>query len=88
MDPWCYSEKLKVVKINTENYPALASKYNVRRRARVWRCRRFAVLTRLLCLRQINALPTLVLFKSGQPVDRLEGLPTAAQLIARVRPHL
>jgi hypothetical protein len=37
---------------------------------------------------QISALPTLVLFKGGKPVDRIEGLPTAAQLIARVRSYL
>jgi len=29
-----------------------------------------------------------VLFKGGKPVDRIEGLPTAAQLIGRVRGHL
>jgi thioredoxin-like negative regulator of GroEL len=55
------SEKVSIVKINTEKYPALASKY------------------------QINALPTLVLFKGGKPVDRVEGLPTAEQLRQRVQ---
>ena len=30
----------------------------------------------------------LVLFKGGKPVDRIEGLPTAAQLIARVQSYL
>lgn len=30
---------------------------------------------------QIHALPTLVLFKNGQPVDRIEGVMTADQLI-------
>lgn len=33
----------------------------------------------------IHALPTLVLFKGGQPVDRIEGVLTADQLINRVR---
>ncbi len=33
----------------------------------------------------IHALPTLVLFKGGQPLDRIEGVLTADQLINRVR---
>ena len=44
------------VKINTEKYPSIASKF------------------------QVNALPTLVLFKQGKPVRRLEGALTASQL--------
>lgn len=53
--------EVKVVKIDTEKYPAIASQHN------------------------IHALPTLVLFKQGQPVDRIEGVQTADQLVARVR---
>ncbi len=53
--------EVKVVKIDTEKYPAIASQH------------------------QIHALPTLVLFKQGQPVDRIEGVLTADQLVARVR---
>lgn len=53
--------KLRVVKINTENYPALASKH------------------------QIHALPTLVLFKQGQPVERIEGVLPANQLVQRLQ---
>jgi thioredoxin-like negative regulator of GroEL len=34
---------------------------------------------------QITALPTVVLFKGGEPVDRIEGLPTAPQLLQRVQ---
>ena len=34
---------------------------------------------------KIHALPTLVLFKDGQPVDRIEGVLTADQLASRVR---
>ena len=34
---------------------------------------------------KIHALPTLVLFKSGQPIDRIEGVLTADQLASRVR---
>ncbi len=52
---------LRIVKINTENYPQLASRY------------------------QIHALPTLVLFKQGQPIDRIEGVLQAPQLVQRLR---
>lgn len=36
----------------------------------------------------IYALPTLVLFKNGAEVDRIEGVIQAAQLIDRVQPFL
>lgn len=35
-----------------------------------------------------QALPTLILFKGGQPVDRVEGLLTEAQLTDRLARHL
>ena len=53
--------QLKVVKINVDNYPAIASQY------------------------QIAALPTLVLFKQGQPVQRIEGVVKAPQLIQQLQ---
>lgn len=53
--------RLRVVKINTDNYPQLASNY------------------------RIEALPTLVLFKNAQPVDRLEGVIQAQPLIQRLQ---
>ncbi len=53
--------RLQVVKINTDNYPALASEH------------------------RIQALPTLVLFKNGKPVDRVEGVVQAQQLIQRLQ---
>ncbi|MCT7952866.1 thioredoxin [Ancylothrix sp. C2] len=53
--------RLIVVKINTDNYPQLASHYH------------------------IEALPTLVLFKNAQPVDRLEGVMQAQTLIQRLQ---
>ncbi len=56
--------ELKVVKIDTDKYPTLASQH------------------------RIAALPTLVLFKGGQPIDRIEGVLPADQLVARLRPHL
>ena len=37
---------------------------------------------------QIQSLPTLVLFKKGQPVDRIEGLLQANQLIGRLQQQL
>ncbi len=33
----------------------------------------------------IEALPTLVLFKNGQPVERIEGVVSAEQLIPRLQ---
>ncbi|NEQ09225.1 MAG: thioredoxin [Moorea sp. SIO4E2] len=54
-------DRLKVVKIDTEKYPQLASQY------------------------QIQALPTLVLFKNGQPQQRIEGLRPAEDLIQQLQ---
>jgi thioredoxin len=34
----------------------------------------------------IHALPTLVLFKNGQPVERIEGVLAPEDLIARLKP--
>lgn len=56
--------QLKVIKIDTDRYPQLATQY------------------------QIHALPTLVLFKQGQPVERIEGVLQAESLIQRVKPLL
>ncbi|MEL6578966.1 MAG: thioredoxin [Cyanobacteria bacterium J06621_12] len=50
-------DRLQVVKIDTDKYPNLASKY------------------------QVEALPTLVLFKDGQPATKIEGVHQAPQLI-------
>ncbi len=57
-------EKLMVVKIDTDNYPQLASQYH------------------------IYALPTLVLFKNGAEVHRIEGVMQPAQLIDRLQHFL
>jgi thioredoxin len=54
-------EQVKIVKINTENYPDLASQHH------------------------IYALPTLVMFKNGHPVDRIEGVVPVNQLIQRLQ---
>jgi thioredoxin len=37
---------------------------------------------------RVYALPTLVLFKEGKPIQRFEGLVAAAQLIAQLRPYI
>eukprot|EP00850_Spirogloea_muscicola_P003805 SM000015S01305 [mRNA] locus=s15:1243685:1243979:+ [translate_table: standard] len=50
-------DRLSVVKIDTERYPALASRYN------------------------IHALPTFVLFKGGQPVQRVVGANSTASAV-------
>ncbi|MEM1171919.1 MAG: thioredoxin [Cyanobacteria bacterium P01_H01_bin.35] len=53
-------DKLRIVKIDTDKYPQLASRYG------------------------IEALPTLVLFKNGQPADKIEGVIQPPQLVQRL----
>jgi thioredoxin len=52
--------QLKIIKIDTDKYPEIASQH------------------------QVGALPTIVLFKGGQPVDRWEGVLPTEQLIDRI----
>ncbi|MDX1978418.1 MAG: thioredoxin [Pseudanabaenaceae cyanobacterium bins.68] len=54
--------KATIVKINTDNYPDLASQY------------------------RITALPTMIVFKQGKPVERLEGAIPADQLYQKLQP--
>ena len=56
--------RLKVVKIDSDRYPQLASQY------------------------EIQALPTLVLFRQGQVIKRIEGGQMADPLIAALEPLL
>ncbi len=56
--------KIKIIKIDTDKYPQIASQHGV------------------------TALPTLVLFKAGGPVDRIEGVVPTDQLVSRLRSHL
>jgi thioredoxin len=55
------NQQIKIVKINVDNYPDLASRY------------------------QVYALPTLVVFKQGQPVHKIEGVVKSNQLIQQLR---
>ncbi|KAK4490206.1 hypothetical protein RD792_000863 [Penstemon davidsonii] len=57
-------DKIQVVKIDTEKYPAIANKYS------------------------IQALPTFILFKDGEPFDRFEGAMAADLLIQRIETSL
>lgn len=36
----------------------------------------------------VRGIPTLILFKGGQPVERLVGYMPKSQLVARIEPHL
>lgn len=57
-------QQVRIVKINTEIYPQLASQY------------------------QIQALPTLVLFKQGQPAFRIEGVLPIDKLLQRLHSQI
>jgi thioredoxin-like negative regulator of GroEL len=37
------------------------------------------------CTTRMQALPTMVLFYKGKPIDRVEGLPSEAELLRRVQ---
>lgn len=54
-------QQIKVVKINVDNYPDLASRY------------------------KIYTLPTLVVFKQGQPIQRIEGVVRSQQLVEQLQ---
>lgn len=58
------TDKIQIVKIDTEKYPAIANKY------------------------KIEALPTFILFKDGEPCDRFEGAMGADPLIKRIEASL
>jgi len=55
------SDRLRIVKIDSEKYPELATQH------------------------KIYALPTLILFKDAQPVERIEGVVQTNQLIQRLQ---
>ncbi len=59
-----YAQRLKVVKVNTDESPSVAGEY------------------------QVSGIPCLILFKNGQPVDRIVGYVPEKQLAAMVGKHL
>jgi thioredoxin 1 len=56
--------RVKVVKLNTDESPDTAMKY------------------------QVMSIPTLLLFKNGQPVERVVGAMPKPALMNRIQPHL
>lgn len=59
-----YKQRLKVVKVNTDESPSVAGKY------------------------EVSGIPCLILFKNGQPVDRIVGYVPEKQLAEMVDKHL
>lgn len=59
-----YTGRLKVVKLNTDDSPSIAGRY------------------------EVSGIPALILFKSGEPVDRIVGYVPEKQLAAMVEKHL
>ena len=58
-----YPEKVKVVKLNTDEAPTVAARYG------------------------IMSIPTLILFKGGQPVAQLIGAQPKQSILAQIQPH-
>ncbi len=59
-----YGMRVRLAKLNTEEYPALAGQYEIR------------------------GIPTLILFKNGQAVDRVSGAMAQPQLGAWIERHI
>ena len=59
-----YSEKIKVVKLNTDENLKTAKEFS------------------------ISGLPTLLIFKNGQPVERLVGLLPKSSIISNIEKHI
>jgi thioredoxin 1 len=59
-----YTEKLKVVKVNTDTNPEIANQYGIR------------------------SIPTLILFKNGQPIDRVIGVLPKTTLVTTLEKYL
>jgi thioredoxin 2 len=59
-----YRGRLKVVKVNVDDNPSTAQRY------------------------QAFSIPTMVVLRGGQPVDRIVGALPKEQLVARIAPHL
>ncbi len=76
--------KIQVVKIDSDKYGTVASKFNVQVSG-AQGCGARVIPT---SLNPLEALPTLILFKGGKPVDRIEGMTTESQLFDRLSYHL
>ena len=59
-----YSEKVKVVKVNTDDNAEVAKEY------------------------QISGLPSILVFKDGEPVERMVGLMPKSTIIGNIEKHL
>ena len=59
-----YQGRLKVVKLNTDDSPSIAGRY------------------------EVSGIPALILFKKGEPVDRIVGYVPEKQLASMVEKHL
>ena len=59
-----YGDRLKVVKVNVDENPDLASRFDV------------------------MGIPTLIMFKGGQAVDRFAGAMSRQALADKVTPHI
>ena len=59
-----YSGKLNVVKVNVDECPEIAVRY------------------------QVQAIPTLLIFKNGKPVETLVGFRTKEELKKKINEHL
>lgn len=59
-----YENRLKVVKVNTDEQPEIASQYSIR------------------------SIPTLIVFKGGEPVDQVMGAVPKSSLVQTIEPYL
>jgi thioredoxin 2 len=59
-----YRGRIKVVKVNVDDNPATAQRF------------------------QAFSIPTIVLLRGGDPVDRIVGALPKEQLVSRLSPHL
>ena len=59
-----YNDKVKVVKVNTDDNAEVAKEY------------------------QISGLPSILVFKDGEPVERMVGLMPKSTIIGNIEKHL
>jgi len=59
-----YAGRLKVAKLNVDDAPGVAMRFNV------------------------QSIPTLILFKDGQPIERIIGYMPKERLLQKIKPHI